>query len=143
MQCTTALPRFAGYTSQPFLAGRILAQPARSCCCRRESEIRKTTDAELSILKWTDHTVRNPRTEDCKEIAKYDIVLTTFALASTLHTLRWVGGRCVGGRCVGGRWVGGQGSPCSVALPSLAAPAAQPAFCALTGLPADRPACWL
>ena len=58
----------------------------------REDEIRKTTQADISILKWTDQNKRHPRTEDCREIAKYDVVLTTFQLASTLHTLshiRW------------------------------------------------------
>ncbi len=36
----------------------------------REDEIRKTTQAELSILKWTENTKGAPRTLDCKEIAK-------------------------------------------------------------------------
>lgn len=39
----------------------------RAC---REDEVRKTTDAELSILKWTENTKGAPRTLDCKEIAK-------------------------------------------------------------------------
>ncbi|KAL4443632.1 hypothetical protein ABPG75_011369 [Micractinium tetrahymenae] len=57
-----------------------------------EDEIRKTTDEELTILKWTEHTKGHPRTEDCREIGEHDIVMTTFQLASNLHTLshiRW------------------------------------------------------
>jgi hypothetical protein len=58
----------------------------------RENEIRKTTQADISILKWTEPKGRQARTEDCREIAQFDVVLTTFQLASTLHTLshiRW------------------------------------------------------
>ncbi|KAL4447266.1 hypothetical protein ABPG77_007299 [Micractinium sp. CCAP 211/92] len=57
-----------------------------------EDEVRKTTDEELSILKWTENTKGHPRVEDCRDIAEYDIVMTTFQLASNLHTLshlRW------------------------------------------------------
>lgn len=36
--------------------------------------MRKTTDEELSILKWTENTRGHPRTEDCRDIAEYDIV---------------------------------------------------------------------
>jgi SNF2 family DNA or RNA helicase len=35
-----------------------------------EDEIRKTTQVELSILKWTENTKGAPRTLDCKEIAQ-------------------------------------------------------------------------
>lgn len=50
--------------------------------------MRKTTDAELSILKWTENTKGHPRVEDCREIAEYDIVSGCSPLpgsASTEH----------------------------------------------------------
>ncbi|KAI7841185.1 hypothetical protein COHA_005151 [Chlorella ohadii] len=52
-----------------------------------EDEIRKTTDAPLSILRWTEHSKRQERLLDCKVIAEYDAVLVTPQLASQLHTL--------------------------------------------------------
>lgn len=45
----------------------------------------------LCAAQWTETSKGHPRTLDCREIAKYDVVLTTFQLASTLHTLRCVG----------------------------------------------------
>ncbi len=42
-----------------------------------EDEIRKTTDAPLSILRWTEHSKRQERLLDCKVIAEYDVVLVS------------------------------------------------------------------
>ena len=55
-----------------------------------EMEIVKTLDnpQELSVLRWTD----NRRSFDCKEIADYDIVLTTTQMVtkdSTLSSIYW------------------------------------------------------
>ena len=43
----------------------------------REDEIRKTTAAPLSILKWTEHKKGRERPLDCKLIAQYDFVLVS------------------------------------------------------------------
>ncbi|KAL4452380.1 hypothetical protein ABPG75_008042 [Micractinium tetrahymenae] len=54
-----------------------------------EVEIGKTTSVPLKVLKYVDSKCL---TDDCKEIASYDIVLTTFKVASdhpTLSSIRW------------------------------------------------------
>ena len=45
----------------------------------REDEIRKTTAAPLSVLRWTEHSKRVERPLDCKVIAAYDVVLVSGA----------------------------------------------------------------
>lgn len=63
---------------------------------RREDEVRKTTDEELSILKWTENTKGHPRVEDCRDIAEYDIV-SGLAVDSAIPLGLWAQHGCNGG----------------------------------------------
>lgn len=63
--------------------------PAAAPC--REDEIRKTTQADLTVLKWTENTKGAPRTLDCKEIAKSVLFRLLFRSVGISCSRAWVG----------------------------------------------------
>lgn len=71
-------------------ADTYLLPVVHSC---REDEIRKTTAAPLSALRWTENSKRVERPLDCKVIAAYDVVLvsrTTYDCTTCVASCRAV-----------------------------------------------------